>query len=329
MQNKISDLFIVSLVVLSVSTSQVMASSGTAGIPTMLKEFAGAKSDALGNSLTAGVDDVSSLAINPAGLASVSKLELSLGYVMWFAGMNYFNVASTYKTSGKTGTFGLSFTGFSAGEFDNFDVQGNTLPESLYANDFLLTLGWSPRFPKNVSILKNFSAGIATKVVRSTLADTSVIGLGFDAGLLYKFRFLNYTSFRKAQNWIAGFSVRNIGPSVSFLKDPSSLPMDVRFGFAWAPVLSKKVIVMATADGVWSQDLGIYANAGCEITILKNYYIRFGNSGFMTANPSFSGGIGLKVKAFSTGIVMVDYAIKPVANLGLTHSVSLIFKKAK
>lgn len=304
----------------------LQADVGESGISVLLRPMSGAKSIAMGDAAVAALDDVTSALVNPAGIAGMEKWEYAAGYLSWFEGMMFFTGSAGMKLPARKGAVALTVAGFSAGEMDNLDSAGNTLEGSLGASDIMLALSWAPSPVRKPVFLRSLFSGISLKAVRTGLADSSTFAIAADVGVMYRTRLFNFTQYRKAKNFILAATAKNLGPSVQYDALSTSLPIEYRAGFAWAPVISKNLVVSFNGDGSTSRELPVKFDAGFETVFMRNYYIRGGVSGLLTEEPRFSAGVGLKFSQVKKRVFLVDYAVLPRGALGLTHAFSLLVK---
>jgi|GEM_PF-4453247 len=250
---------------------------------------------------------LSSIAVNPAGVAAARQPELEtsfhsgvlqdeygfLGYAqplkygVPFAGLAYYN----------SGTVGLNFSN---------GTQSTVVAEE----DYIGLLGWS------MPLGGGLTAGATARVYRFTLAQqATATGFGGDAGVQWA---------TPLEGLRLGASAENAGPGLKYENATDPLPLTTRIGAAysatWKPqsledsyYSSTRLTVMV--DGIQVRGEPAYPDAGTEFAIdlgsAGMIAVRVGWSFDPQAATSLSFGIGLREGRFS-----LDYAQAGAGELG-------------
>ena len=287
-----------------VECADINTNAGTSGAE-FLKIPVGARASALGGAYTSIGGDVNGICWNPSGLALINNFEISAMHYEWFQGIRYNFVGLSKKLTSRNnlslGIMNLAVSGIEkrAGATDSPD-------EIFGANDMAGALSVSHRLNPKLSL------GISGKFINSSIYKSSVSGMGFDAGALYKDGSL-----------ALGASVLNIGGKLD--KDP--LPLTIRAG---GSLYLMKGDVILSGDVSKVRDRSVELSAGAEGWIGNLIALRLGYNYSMDKKElgnyyGLSAGLGLNV-----GNIGVDYAFVPFGDrLGSTHRVSLTYRGSK
>lgn len=157
---------------------------------------AGARSSALGGTGVALAADVTAGYYNPAGLSSLSHLQIALFHESRFAGLfNYDYLAAALPLDARQ-TVGLSVVRFGYGEINDtrgalVDRNGNgVIDEDDRIDPSLVKVGtaadWAFIGSYARTISTRLSVGGNVKVLHKSILDTSAWGLGFDVSLRFR-----------------------------------------------------------------------------------------------------------------------------------------------
>lgn len=193
-----------------------------------LKILPGARQQNMANSLTAGLDEFFSVYANPGAAGFLREWQLSASYVKW--------IADIYNTSFLAGQqFRLNMpwsnrfylgAGLNYQGIGNFDATQGLAP-SVSAQDLLLVASLGLPVDKWV---KHLAFGTNVKYLKTDLAQFTAKTLAFDVGALYRTsRIVLPFGFDYAV-FSAGFSVSNLGTSMTFITDATPLPRTFRSG---------------------------------------------------------------------------------------------------
>ncbi|MDQ7054110.1 MAG: PorV/PorQ family protein [candidate division KSB1 bacterium] len=193
----------------------------------------GARANGMGEAFVAIANDATATYWNPAGLAFLSKREISLMHSNWLpqlASDLFFDYGSIVYPMEGLGTFGLAVTYLNLG---TQIITGEDSPEPLgefSSNEFAIAASFGSKLSKNLAL------GLSLKYIRSNLAsvgagaekgDGRANAFAFDLGLLRQNLFVNGLSF--------GLNLTNMGPKVVYIdaSQADPLPTNLRLGFAY------------------------------------------------------------------------------------------------
>lgn len=270
------------------------ASGGQAG--DFLTQETGARGAALGGAMTALTDDTMSLQWNPAGLASLTKPEISASHITLFEDTAYDFVAAGMNTR-KLGGFAAAFVRQGSSGFERRNSP-NDAPTGFSIVDSAYLFGWGFSLPKGVDV------GVTFKSVKEKIDTTSAGGNGADLGAV----------LRPLKGLRLGLRMANaLAPKLRFVSEPvayaRALEASPAYTFAggkgWTTTLALK---LAKADG---QSLA--ASGGAELAYGALAALRLGMS-----DKGLATGAGLTL-----GNSRFDYAAL-LHELGVSHMVTFV-----
>jgi len=272
----------------------------TAGV-TMLSTV-GSRNSAMGGAFTSISGDCYSLYSNPAGLAEISKRQLTSFFVKgqsddYKASVIY---AQRLLSDLKSG-YGFGVYNLNGGKMDINYVDGTS--ESVVSqSDFLAVLGWGGYTARNFMLgysLKYLSTELVGKYKASAFA--------LDAGFIAKL----------SSNLSWGAAVQNYGTKLKYNEVKESLPFLAKSGIS----LNMPFGMLVTADGVYLvEEQDTLFSGGVEYSIMRTVFLRGGykKSGEV---DSITGGVGLRF----ADTVAFDWATE-MSDLSTDNNVSLTLK---
>lgn len=272
---------------------------------TML-ETVGSRNSALGGAFTSISGDPYSAYSNPAGLADISKRQVSTFFVK--GGFDDYKAALIYSqwllTDLKSG-LALGIFNVNGGKMDINYVDG-TSNSVVSQSDFLAVLGWGGY------TAKNFLVGYTIKYLSTELVEKyKTGGFAFDTGFIAK--------MGKRFSW--GAALQNYGMKIKYNEVKEPLPFLVKSGISLNLPFGISHYFLITADGVYlinEEDL-LYMG-GIEYSISKKLFLRGGyrrydKLDFITA------GVGLNL----SGSLSLDWTTE-LSDLATKNNVSLGMK---
>jgi len=156
---------------------------------------------------------------NPALLNSEMDGRLALGYVDYLADIKQSTAAYVFNTQ-KAGRFGVGLTYLSYGNFEQFDVAGNSLGQ-FSVNEYALSVADS-------YTTGAFTIGGTLKLAGSGIAGNHSFAALADVGGLFK---------HPDQDFTVGLVVRNAGIQLKAYDgaDREPMPLDVQLGTSFKP----------------------------------------------------------------------------------------------
>ncbi len=261
---------------------------------------------AMGNAYCSMNEDADTIFFNPASIAFVNPLSISLSYVRWLQEMNYMSLAGVLPVE-NVGSFGIGAIGLFSGDIletvvvsDNVEETGNSVSAGEYC--FIGSYGRK--------IVDFFSAGINIKGIFQNLENESAGSFAIDLGVLFLF---------DEDRLKAGLALQNIGSRAKFVENGSSLPLNMRLGVNYSIIIDpkNKLLLITEAQKTFYEDLSI--GGGFEYAFNN---LIFGRAGYEYQNNSdslgFKAGIGFNIKN-----IKINYGFDLFNTLGTTHFVQV------
>ena len=278
------------------------------GAGAFLRQDSTARAAAMAGAVTAVSDDASSLMINPAGLARLTKLEFGATRVILFEDTTYDALAFGLPTR-RWGNFAAGYVRQTSGGFERRSGP-NDAPTTFAVSQSAVLVGWgyTPRLPweegEASERARLVSVGLTAKSVKESIDRASGSGTGLDAGLLIRPR-PGLTIGLKADNLIA--------PSPTFVSSSVRYPR----GFDLSPVYRRALggpwDLLLTARLRRVDGEGTDPSGAVELSYGRVAALRLGAS---DRGPSTGFGV-------SYANTRLDYAAL-LHDLGVSHSVTLI-----
>ena len=299
---------------------------------------------AMGNSVVASVNDVTSGYWNPAGLLNVSgNISISLMHAEYFAGIAKYDYAAFSYKIDSSSVFGFTAIRFGVDDIPNttqlIDASGNINYNnitSFSAADYGFLFSYARKFG-----IPGLQLGANVKVIRRVIGDfAGAWGFGFDVGAQYKYK--NWQFGAVARDVTSTFNAwsYNLSPEMVqvFQETGNTVPtsnVEVtlprlllgagrKFNF-WKKRMSVLAEVDAdmTFDGrrntVISTKAGsVDPHMGAEVSYKDLIFLRLGigniqkstdvtGAPITTFQPDF--GVGIKIKSFA-----LDYALTNIGD---------------
>ncbi|MCX7957200.1 MAG: PorV/PorQ family protein [Endomicrobia bacterium] len=246
--------------------------------------------------------DVDAISVNPAGLAKLEKIHLSLAYTSWLVDTNY-NYLAFGMSAGSIGSFGLMINYFSSGNIEYTDINGPS-GGTYSANGLLASLVYSRAFGGQ------FSVGLAMKYISQTLEKESASTPSMDVGSIFE---LN-------EKIKFALSLQNLFGSIKFIEQEDKLPMVIKVasGFNFVNNLSTVLDISVPLDSNITVGFGIEYNikisefilpvrlgyrSGNDVLLGVNAGVGFGYKDIVCLNISWSPGLPeLQQNSLNAGI---------------------------
>ncbi|MDE2731857.1 MAG: PorV/PorQ family protein [Bacteroidota bacterium] len=279
-----------------------------------------------------GQGDAASSFTNPASLVDVTRLNLGLTAVRWFANINYYSAAAARYVEG-VGIIGVSFLFLDYGDMprtENRPILVDGIPTgrsevltdlgTVTAQDLAVGISYARR------VTEQLHFGINAKYISETLDDATVGAWAVDIGTVF------YTGIRSLRVTMVG---RNIGPDTQIASfderigyEPADVRMPVNFSFGAAYDLVERGESglhhwTVAAEFVHPNDGAEKVNFGTEYTFRNLFSVR-GGYRFNYDEEGFTLGTGLNV-GLSSYTLNLGYAFWEFGLLGSVHVVSMGF----
>lgn len=265
----------------------------------------GARPAAMGEAFAGVADDVNSVYWNPAGLAAITRRELSLTHAQWFGDITYSNLACAQPVKG--GTVGAAFNVLNTGDIRKADNTGLRLSDSYNMSEVMGLVSYARGFDK-------LALGANLKFISSRIEEESAHSFAADIGALY-------SGFKPWGRRLGlGLAVQNIGTKAGYVAEKASLPVLVRAGGALQ--VFKDLLVVSDLNYA-KKELNIHA--GAEYTRAFGTVVVAARAGYkddtikeLGALSGLTAGLGLK-----WGYYQLDYAWNSFTDLGSVNRISL------
>lgn len=276
------------------------------GLPgSFSREGAGARALGLAGSFAGIADDASAVYWNPAGLALLSKPELTLNHITLFSGTSsdFIGFGLPFK---RLGALGAGYLRQTSGNFPKRETPFD-VPTSFDIANSMLQLAWAIGVPAEYTpeILRGkVSLGFGVKSVAQRVAAAGGSGTGADAGLLY----------RHNKGLSIGVVVQNIMvPTVTLVSKSVSFPRVVDIAPAYARGIGKdlKVALAARTNHYGGR---FHPAGGLELRYLNKFAVR---SGLEAKGISLGAGAQLANYQFDYAILLHELAPSHIISLSL------------
>lgn len=288
-----------------------------------LRQSTGARPFAMGGAYVAVSDDLNALFWNPAGLASITKRELS---AMYFKGLSdvytgFLGYATPIGEKGKdsigvgllTLQGGKILVNYMDGSSHSFNAQQDYVAVLSYARDFS----------------DGFLLGGSLKVLHSTLVEEyTAETFAVDLGLMYKLM---------EDDLKFGIACQNLGGGIEYSQEKDTLPLSFKGGVFYRIKKEDYISIYDEPLGertfppglILSLEVEKPMNAEVKEKIGFEYgeywkehrYVLRGGYKIGYDLDSFTGGIGCEFREFQ-----IDYGIGMMEDLGFMHKVSLTIR---
>jgi len=266
----------------------------------------GARGIAMGNAYIANTCDASSVYWNPAGLGKIQNSSIMFMHGVWLEESCYEWLS--YVKATKIGGFGFAIEYVNYGNIQGYDNYG-TKTDVFKPSDKMFSLSYGIG-------IKNFRIGATGKYIDSTItkkATAHAVDLGAQVNL-NKFIVLGLT----AKNYFSS----KLDYKGQGLSDP--LPKNLEAGVAVSNILKTFLFEIDVKQNEEDKD-NLKFGAGLEFKtkMTENLNCSF-RTGYNTLAQDSGNLKGISIGfGFNINRLSIDYAYKPVQELGDTHLVSL------
>jgi hypothetical protein len=310
-------------------SAQAASKAGTSAAQ-FLKIPVGAKAAAMANAFSAVADNATALYWNPAGIASLERMEGSLSHLSWIAGLTH-DFIGVVVPVGERSAFGASATILQSEKIEQTTIDE---PEGTgrYFDAFDMAIGVS-----YARAMTDFvDIGATVKYINQRIWSETAQNFGFDFGALLR------TGYKDLK---LGFSFQNFGPGMSMSgrelirqldQDPAStsnpyiqtrietqewdLPTSYRMSSSVSLVGSQGIIqseishLLIAIDAIHPTDNPEHYSIGGEYEFDRTFAIR-GGYVFQTDEEGMTLGAGVKVPVGGS-VFSFDYAYAAFGVLG-------------
>ncbi len=301
------------------STTRAVTKRGTTAAD-FLNIPVGARATAMGNAVTATIDDATSVYWNPAGLTAMEGGGFAGEYASWLAGVEFNFVSVVFPAVG--GKLAVGITSMRTPEMEVTTVANpNGTGETFDAASYAIALTYAR------ALTDRFSIGASIKRISERIWNTGSSGTAVDIGTQF------VTPFRGIR---LGASISNFGSKLkltgddllvrvdidpvnagnnesnraSLNTDEFDLPLTMRIGLAGEAYQSGATRLTLAVEALNPNSSEQYVNIGAELGLLNDLVmLRGGYSELLLddAVRSFSVGAGLRYR-FAPLNFSFDYA---------------------
>jgi len=322
------------LIVGSDLLGQVTKAGTTSG--QFLKIGLGARATAMGDASVAVVNDANAMYWNPAGLAHISKSEVTFQHIDWLADINYDFIAMGIPL-GAVGNFGLF--AMSMGFPDDkvrtvFEPEGTG--EFFGASNVALGVSYA-RF-----LTDRFSVGFNAKFIQERIWSMTASAIALDVGTFFRSKYRDLkiavclSNFGTKMQFAGRANLLFVDPDVTIEgnndriragleMDKWDLPLQFRVGFSFDPIHTRYSRLTVAADAVHPADNKEYINSGMEYSFNEMFFLRggFRGWGMDQAEGGLTFGGGFKYRLPGNVTLKLDYAYADYNRLGSIHRYAL------
>lgn len=293
-----------------------------------LKLGADARAAAMGQAVSAAVDDATAVFWNPAGLSTLryrhATFSHSASYQTTFQDcLAYAQPLETPRSTrprerelqpDQIGSLAVGVLYNNSGSLQEIDNTGTPTGKAFTPQDMAVLLGWG------ATIIEGLDAGITAKYIASKIEASAATG-AVDLGARWRIHVFDTEAV-----YAAAAVVRNLGGQLKFHEASDPLPLTVVVGQSLKPLRSLTLSI----DAVQPRDRAIYVSFGAEwrapMTAGMTGALRTGYDGRLSSKDisgvmglTLGGGLGFERLGF-------DYAWSPAGELGSTHRLSLSYR---
>lgn len=300
------------------------SAAGTSALP-FLRISPSARAVGMGETFVAVADDVNASFWNPAGIANLESMDLSLMHMFYWDSSIYEYVALNYPLTDKL-KVGTHIIYLNYGSMD----KTTETPSGAYggASETFTPYDLAVAGSAAYSLSDDLQIGLNIKYAMQSIDTDTISAIAADVGALYKLEeLINVITSslglgNLVDNLMAGISVSNIGTKVK----EDSLPMTLRAGLSMRfSLLQDKDLLGAVGVYLPFESSKIAGNVGVEYWYDNMFAVRLGYKiGYDVGN--FTAGIGFKSILEGMFGYQIDYSYAPSSNLGDTHRISVTLK---
>lgn len=292
-----------------IAAAAALAGNGTTGF-TFLQVPTGARAVAMGGAFTAVPGDPMALYWNPAAATSIEKSAISTNYTSYMMDMQAGFLGWVNPREGST--IGVSLNYFYGGSFDRTTMEDPTGTGETFSTTSMALAGtWSRQFTESIS------AGATGRFIYSQIDTYNANGFALDIGGTY--------CPASMPGFTGALVIRNAGVQTkAFYNENDPMPTELSAGLSQS-LMNGNLLIAADATMPFEGELDVAA--GVEYKPFDMLAVRTGWSLKAMDSADAAGGGFLDAMAFGMGTryeqFTLDYAWKPMADLGNTHRISL------
>jgi len=271
----------------------------------------------MGEVATGLSDDAGAMHYNPAGIATLRKIEFNAMYHQNIIDTRNESINLTFPLKrgilGNRAGIGIGLLAYQGGDIeviegretaDGFEEESREVLKA--ESDYQIALCYSEEIAK---FCGNTYSGVMVKWIQSTLVEEyRAQAVGIDIGLLHK-----------VGGFGLGIALQNIGTEMKFIKEGDSLPFTIRVGGSYEMKIGKIIKMVGGMDGIKVKNEDIRYNIGGECWIGDILGIRGGYK--INDEDKVSIGASIKYKW-----VQLDYGYRMMDVFTNTHQAAITLR---
>lgn len=295
-----------------------------------------ARAVAMGGAFAAIANDASAMYWNPAGISLLYQSEAMFSHSAWIADIS-FNYGGIVLPVEGLGSIGFNFTSLSMDDMERTTIaQPDGTGEYFSAGMFAIGLSYGRR------LTEWFSIGANAKYIYEGIWNTSATGFAIDFGTLFTTPFDGLKFGAGVSNF--GTRMRMTGDDLLVQKDISpnagnnpninanltteyfELPLALRIGFAYEPLVSDDHVLTLVADATYPSDNSESVSLGVEYQVFNRILaLRAGyrSLGLRDGEERMTAGAGVSYPVSADLRVKFDYAFQQFVRLDNVHTFTM------
>lgn len=291
-----------------------------------------ARSLGMGGAFVAVANDASAMYWNPSGLSRLGQFEAQFNHADWIADID-FNHGAVVLPFGEFGTLGLQFTSLT---MDQMERTTEDNPEG--TGEFFSAGSFSVGVSYARSLTEWFSIGGTVKFVNEYIWNSTASAFAIDLGTLFSTPFPGIKFGAGIANYGEKLQIRgddllvqkdisqshgnNANVNAFLSTDRFDLPLVLRIGISYEPILSEDQELRFAVDAAHPNDNSESINLGAEYSVFEKILtLRAGykNLGLTESEEQFTLGGGLKYTFEGNVTFKLDYAFQQFGLLKSVH----------
>ena len=291
-----------------------------------LKVYPSARASAMSGAFSSIAFNSEAVFWNPAGIAKVSGLDVSVNYISWFMDIKHYAFSAAYNM-GEWGTIGFQGIMSDIGKIeetrvDQIGVGGlvngmfnpGLTGKVFEPSSMVLGLSYAQQ------LTDRFSFGLTVKYVREDLIYQKADAIVFDGGFLFDTQY---------KSIVIGASIRHFGSEVKFIDKNYPLPQTFNIGISSHLISSNDPLIssiedhslLVSYDIIQPRDYDQMHSMGMEYSFKDMIFLRGGYT-FNTSQEGISAGVGFALNEYRLDYSYSDYD----KYLDSVHRITIGFK---
>ncbi len=289
----------------------VIAGSGTSAGFEFLRTPIGARPSAMAGAFVSTTGDIHALYFNPAGLSTISGRVATATYLHHVLDFQS-GFAGYCQSLQGVGQLAVGIAYMSYGEFDATDINGQKI-----GNFNAGSLAFTSALARPIT--HQLLAGVAAKVIHTTIDQYSSTALAVDLGLIYQAPFFGGMNI--------GLGVFNLGQALTAFIDTKD-PLPLNFAAGFSKKLAHLPLEYQVAVTKYIDD-DFQVRVGGEFTLSEGFFLRLGYT--TQGRDQKIGANGDQFAGFSTGLglhwrqMQFDYGLSSFGAIGYLNRATISY----